>query len=1199
MSTVKYFVNVKRCLATTLAATLALVFCIGFYAAPVKAEPAELYEADMYVDYVNPYIGTAYDSSFHSGSSEYGGMIPWVSTPFGMTKWTPQTRQNQINTMSYNYADSYITGFMATHQPAIWMGDFGYFNMMPGVDSVKTSTTTRRLSFSHDDETTTPYYYSVTMDAGSGRDITGEMTATSRSSIVRFTYPQNNMSNVYLEMTRSGVEGKVEIDAARGEISGYNTHRMDAHLSSLALNNFKGYYVIQFSKPFATYGVTTGNTQSQNVTRVVGNNVGAFVTFATDEGEVVEIRVGSSFISIDQARENLKKEIPSSMTFDDVKDNLKDLWEEKLSKIEIEGASNDDMAIFYTAMYHALLFPIEFSEYGRYYSAYDDSIHWGDAYTSYSIWDTFRAENSFITLIAPERVDGMIRSLLNVYKEGGYMPKWPNPSYTSIMISTHADSLVAEAIAKGFKGFDYDLAYEACFKDGMVPPIDDTSNSFGDRHTGHIYEARAGLTYLLEKGYIPTDWTTEAASRTLEGAYDDWCIAQVAKAVGKTDDYEYFINRAQYYKNIYNTSTGLIQARNNAGNFVSGGWTEGSQMNYAYCVLQDFGGLMNLMSESRYNSVLDNYFSSGQNYHPNEPSHHYGYLYDYSGEPWKTQKQVRSIAKANYENHPARGLRGNEDCGQMSAWYIFSALGFYPVNPASAEYMIGSPFFTKATIHYDENDFVIKANNNSDQNVYVQSASLNGAPLDIPVITHEQIVSGGELVFEMGDAASTWGSSYRPAPLPNYGSATTPTVPDWMKHPESSDVASDNLALTAVCTSTSSVTGIDIGGEPNKVNDGKLNTGLMSQNNPTLPQYVTLTWDEPQSFNAMTLYSNYNKQQAPYNWDIEVSDNGIDGWRLIMNTGDIAWNTSVEATEGIEVPFTRVTDVKGFRIKINKAYLDWNHYAIREIEIFDRIDTANVALSAICSSTSSVTGIDIGGEPDKVNDGRLNTGLMSQNNPSMPQYVTLTWSTPRTFNMMTLYSNYNRSQAPYNWDIEVSDNGIDGWRFIMNTGDIDWKTSVEATEGIEIMFDRVDNVKGFRIKINKAYLTWNHYAIREIELFNITGNNTDILAVSSVEFFKDTVEKGNEIIALSSGKIVGTVDVSSVKNPREIAVILALYTAEGRLNQYKIEEYTLTSEGRLDVVLDIPEKDLTGYFAKLMVWDGVTFAPLTNATLLI
>ena len=1180
----------------TTALLLALVLAFGINAATIPAAGG-LPAGSMYVDYVNPYIGTAYESGYHSGTSEYGGMNPWVSTPFGMTKWTPQTRQNRINTMSYQYADTAITGFMATHQPAIWMGDFGYFTMMPGVDSVKTSASSRALGFSRSNEVTTPYYYSVTMNAGSGRNITGEMTATSRSSIVKFTYPQNNMSNVYLEMTRSGIEGKVEIDAAKGEISGYNTHRMDAHLTNIALDNFKGYYVIQFSKPFATYGVTTGNTLSTNVTRVVGNNVGAFVTFATVEGETVEVRVGSSFISIDQARDNLNREIPSGTTFDEVKNNLKDTWEDKLSKIEIEGASYDDMVIFYTAMYHAMLFPVEFSEYGRYYSAYDDSIHWGDAYTSFSIWDTFRAANPFITLIAPERVDGMVRSLLNVYKEGGYMPKWPNPSYTSIMISTHADSLVAEAIAKGFDGFDYDLAYEACFKDGMVPPVDDTSNSFGDRHTGHIYEARAGLTYLLERGYIPTNNTTEAASRTLEGAYDDWCIAQVAKAVGKSDDYEYFINRAQYYKNLYNTSTGLLQARNSAGSFVSGGWTEGSQMNYAYCVMQDFGGLMNLMTETRYNSVLDNYFATGQNFQPNEPSHHYGYLYDYSGQPWKTQEQVRFIAKDNYANHPARGLKGNDDCGQMSAWYIFSALGFYPVNPASAEYMIGSPFFDKATIHYGENEFVIRANNNSAQNLYIQSAMLNGSPLNIPVLTHEQIVSGGELIFDMGNTASTWGSSYRPAPLPNYSNAQVPAVPDWMKHPVPIVPESDNLALKAVCTATSWVSGIDIGGEPNKVNDGRLNTGLMSQNNPVLPQYVTLTWDEPQSFNAMTLFSNYNRQQAPYNWDIEVSVNGVDNWQFVMNTGDIEWNTSVEATEGREFPFTRQVGVKGFRIKILKAYNTWNHYAIREIEIFDRHEVSNIALSAVCTAASYQGGIDIGGEPNKVNDGKLNTGLMSANNPVLPQYVTLTWSEPKTFNMMTLFSNYNRDQAPYNWDIEVSDNGVDGWRFVMNTGDIAWKTSAEATEGIEIFFARQTDVKGFRIKIIKAYNTWRHYAIRELEIFNISDAELDKFAVNSFTFYKNTTVKGNEIIALSPGKIVGAVDVSAGVNPTDVIVLLALYAPDGRMEQLAFENFSLTGDQQLQVSINIPEKDLLKYTAKLMVWDA-DYIPLTGAALI-
>ncbi|BCI60069.1 GH92 family glycosyl hydrolase [Solibaculum mannosilyticum] len=764
----------KKLVAVAMACTMTMSLLPSSIMA-VEPEPSKT----NYVDYVNPYIGTDHDPEIHNKASNFGGMVPWVSTPFGMTKWTPQTRQNKISGTAYRYCDTEMSGFQATHQPAIWMGDFGYMTMMPGIDSVKTGVDERKLPFTHEDELTTPYYYSVSMDAGEDRSIRTEMTATSRTSILRFTYPENEMANLYTEMSRDNKVGSVTIDPEKGEITGYNTDRQDAHLSEIELPNFRCYYVIQYSKPFAEYGTVLDGELQEGGTTATDKNVGAYVTFDTEENEMIEVRVSSSFISLEQARENLEHEQSigtSPISFDEMKEETKTTWEDKLNNIEIEGASEEDMTIFYTAMYHALLFPVEFSEYGRYYSAYDDQIHEGESYTSFSLWDTYRAENSFLTLVAPERIDGMISSLLNNYLEGGYMPKWPNPSYTNIMIGTPADSLVAEAINKGFDGFDLDLAYEAVLKDGMVAPKYDNTQRWGDRANGVPYEARAGLSWMMQYGYVPEDKTGASGSNTLEGAYEDWCIAQVAQKLGKQDDYEYFVNRSQNYKNLFNEKTGLLQSRDSYGNFVDKGWTEGSQMNYAYCVFQDFGGLMELMGDG-FNDKLDNYFATGQNVHENEPSHHYAYLYDFSGKPWETQRLVREIAEENYANHPAAGLTGNDDCGQMSSWYILSSLGFYPVNPASAQYMIGSPFFDKATIHYEDKDFEIIANNNSKENMYIQSGTLNGEALNIPVLTHEQIINGGTIEFEMGAEPSTWGSDYRVEPLPTYEDVKTPELP--------------------------------------------------------------------------------------------------------------------------------------------------------------------------------------------------------------------------------------------------------------------------------------------------------------------------------------------------------------------------------------------------------------------------------------
>ncbi len=362
----------------------------------------------------------------------------------------------------------------------------------------------------------------------------------------------------------------------------------------------------------------------------------------------------------------------------------------------------------------------------------------------------------------------MVRALLQDYKEGGWMPKWPNPSYTNIMIATHADSLVAEASGKGFHGFSYDTAGDAVYKDAMTPPEGDTTRLWKDREPHTPYEARAGLTYLKELGYIPVDKTAEAASSTLEDAYDDWCVAQVARALGKGGEYQFFLRRSENYRHLFNPATGLMQGRLSDGSWADPetGWTEGSAWVYTWAVMHDPGGLLQLMGgRGKYNEKLDAHFAGGHNVHSNEPSHHYAYLYDYSGEPWKTQAKVREIAAAEYANQPA-GLDGDDDCGQMSAWYLFAAFGFYPVNPASGEYMIGSPFFSSMSLRLaNGRTFRVIAKQNSPKNLYIQSAVLNGRPLNEPRIRYRDIVNGATLELVMGPAPSHWGSGWSPQPI--------------------------------------------------------------------------------------------------------------------------------------------------------------------------------------------------------------------------------------------------------------------------------------------------------------------------------------------------------------------------------------------------------------------------------------------------
>ena len=710
------------------------------------------------VDWVNPYIGTA------GSGSEYGGTMPLTTTPFGMTNWTPQTRQNRVSVSSYNYADTHIQGFIGTHQAAIWMGDYGYVTLMPELDSIKYAPEARQLPFSRKDEVATPYGYAVTMDAGDGRRIRAEMTATDHCGYLRFGFPAKSKASMLIEATRPGIHGYVEVDVQKHEVRGYNPDRQDAVLGPLKLPRFKGYFVVRFKQAFSAQSVYEGVLVRPGNLRVEGDNVGAFVSFATPAGEAVEAQVGTSFISLAQARANLDAELPA-WNFEATRDALKAAWNHKLGMVDIEGADAPQRRIFYTALYHALLYPRLFSEHGHYYSAFDDKVHAGVSYTDYSIWDTFRAESSLLTVFAPERIDAMVTALLQDADEGGWMPKWPNPSYTNIMIGTHADSLVAEAIAKGFKGFDWQRAYAAVRKDATVPPEGDTTRRWFDREPHTPYEARAGLSYALKLGYIPADKVAESASSTLEDAYDDYAVAQVAKATGHARDQAHFLERSLDYRKLFNPERGFMQARNADGSWASvdEGWTEGDQWVYLFAALHDIPGTVTLLGgPAAAEAKLDAHFNGGHNHHDNEPSHHYGYLYDFMGAPWKTQARVRAIAGDAYSDTPT-GILGNEDCGQMSAWYVFTAMGFYPLDPASAEYMIGSPLFTRATLHLANGKaFTVNAKGNSPGNVYIQSATLNGKPLDVPMIRYQQIMAGGTLDFVMGPRPSRWAADWRP-----------------------------------------------------------------------------------------------------------------------------------------------------------------------------------------------------------------------------------------------------------------------------------------------------------------------------------------------------------------------------------------------------------------------------------------------------
>jgi predicted alpha-1,2-mannosidase len=713
------------------------------------------------VDYVNPLIGTPVEGF---EGKDGGGTMPCVGTPFAMTNFVPQTRDNKISKMPYAYEDNTIRGFMATHQPTVWMGDYGYVSVMPQIGKLKLMPDERALSYTHDDEISKPYHYQVTMDAF-GKKIKGEIAAASRCGMFQFTFPKSEESHLIIQginvsENKVPFQGYVQVNEVKGEITGYNPERMSAHLGA-ELKNFKGYFVIQFDKEFNDFGTWNSFRNEPEIhikgTEQTGQRMGAYISFSTKKNEIIKVRVATSFISIEQARINLEKEIPH-WNFNQVVNDTKNTWEENLSRIKVDGATETQKEIFYTALFHTMLFPREFSEYGKYYSPFDDKIHEGVSYNDYSLWDTFRALQPLLHFTHPERVSPMINSLLQMYKEGGWLPKWPNPTYSNIMIGTHADAVISDAYIKGFRDYDVNLAYEAVRKDAMHPPLRDTERRWGDRDEGTLYEARGGLTYYHSLGYVPADKTRESVSRTIEFGIDDFAIAQMAKHLGKKEDYNSLMSWSKNYKNLYNESNGFLNAKVFNGDWhqnAQEGFTEGGKWTYLFGALHDIDGMIALYGgKEAFSKKLTENFEDNHYRHDNEPGHHYAYLFNYSGQSWKTQELIRKHTSAeNYKNIPI-GINGNDDCGQMSAWYIFSVMGFYPVTPGDERFAIGAPQFPEFTLRLKKDgkskNFKIIANNISDKNLYIQSVRLDGKKLPTPFITYSQIIAGKELVFEMG-----------------------------------------------------------------------------------------------------------------------------------------------------------------------------------------------------------------------------------------------------------------------------------------------------------------------------------------------------------------------------------------------------------------------------------------------------------------
>ncbi|KAM0712232.1 hypothetical protein Q7P37_011326 [Cladosporium fusiforme] len=771
------------------ASKMRALFLATFTAAAATSQasaPTTYHTNPGVLQHVNPRIGTS--GTTPNGN---GGMIPSVSPPFGMTRWTAQTRENFISQCPYNDLDAHIHGFQATHQPAIWMGESGQVVLVPGLGEVRPLFEERARAFGKGDERVTPYVYEVEMDAEmvtAGKELTesvfspvpggaqevpeevekgaggrvrrdGEggggwgdtagrlsrqgmrgdygkygkgrsklegkikvaMTASSHVGHLRCDFPRQSSQElndpyVFIQATRQNWTGSIAIDPEAQEISGSNPQRQDYALGPYRAPNFSGYFVSRFSKPFVEYGVTRGGELFQGAVEGQGEHLGAWARFDSQDGRV-EVRTGVSFVSVEQARRNLDIEAPASVSFDDAVETLKEAWLEKLDRVQIEGvnetaAEYDQKTIFYTGLFHGLQYPSDFSEPletiegGRrtWYEGYTDQVREGEDsyYQSWSIWDTFRAEHSLLTFFAPERVNSMMRSLLRIYDWSGRLPVWANIVETNIMIGTHVDAVIANALERNFTDFDVGKAWEAVKKNAYEPPINDTELLYYDREAYTPDEVRAGLTAYKELGYVPNDQWAESGSRTLDYAFDDYAASIVATHARDEKSATDLLARSKNYRNIFNANTTFMQARNANGTWAdpAQGWTEGDAWIYTFNVPHDPAGLVSLFgSAADLKAKLDAYFSSGQNDHSNEPSHHSPYMYAAIGYPSATQNLTRAIAAQNY-NATAAGLSGNEDLGQMSAWFVFSALGFYPVNPAGDEYIVGAPFFEKVTVRF-------------------------------------------------------------------------------------------------------------------------------------------------------------------------------------------------------------------------------------------------------------------------------------------------------------------------------------------------------------------------------------------------------------------------------------------------------------------------------------------------------------------
>jgi len=728
------------------------------YLGTINAQKAEL------VDYVSPLVGT---QSKHSLST--GNTYPAIAMPWGMNFWMPQTGK-MGDGWAYTYDADKIRGFKQTHQPSPWINDYGQFAIMPVTGKPMFDQDERASWFSHKAEIAKPYYYKVYL---ADHDVVTEFAPTERAVMFRFTFPENDNSFVVVDALDRG--SYVKIIPSENKIIGYTTKN-----SGGVPDNFKNYFVVVFDKPFtynasvASGNITKGGLESND------NHAGAIIGFSTKKGEIVHAKVASSFISPEQAELNLKE--LGNNSFDQIAEKGRKTWNEVLGRIVVEDDNIDNLRTFYSCLYRSVLFPRSFFEIDAagkvmHYSPYNGEVLPGYMFTDTGFWDTFRCLFPFLNLMYPDMNTKMQEGLANTYKESGFLPEWASPGHRGCMVGNNSASVVADAYLKGLRGYDIETLWQAVVHgaNAVHPKVSSTG--------------RLGWEYYNKLGYVPYDVKiNENAARTLEYAYDDWCIYQFGKKLGKpASEIDIFAKRAMNYKNLYDPEHKLMRGKNQDGKFQSpfnplkwgDAFTEGNSWHYTWSVFHDPQGLIDLMGgKAGFNQMMDSVFNvpplfddsyyggviheiremqimnMGNYAHGNQPIQHMIYMYDYSAEPWKAQYWVREVMDKLYTPNPD-GYCGDEDNGQTSAWYVFSALGFYPVCPGTDEYILGSPLFKKVTLNMENgNKVVINANNNNKANRYVQSMTVNGKNHTKNYLTHDVLMKGAKINYVMAPAAN-------------------------------------------------------------------------------------------------------------------------------------------------------------------------------------------------------------------------------------------------------------------------------------------------------------------------------------------------------------------------------------------------------------------------------------------------------------